>query len=366
MIADEAAFWYSDDFSANADTEILNACRPGLATTGGPLLIASSPYAKRGELWETHRKHYGAGGDPLILVVQGSSREFNPSLPQSVVDRALARDHAAASAEYLAQFRSDLESFVNRECVLSCVDAGVLERPSIAGLRYQTFIDPSGGSSDSMTCAIGHEVDGRVILDCLREVPAPFDPESVVDEFVQLLARYGVRETNGDRYAAAWVATAFEKRGVSYRHCELPRSALYLNLLPHLNAKTVRLLDNQRLVNQISSLERRTARGARDTVDHPRGQHDDAANSIAGLVYVLAQRPKQVDWYLGSGWGGKPTSFTELFAADANPNPQSPPCTIPLQEPSDETVRRWAAHAAYLQRKADEERAHRSKFAIFR
>jgi hypothetical protein len=195
VIADEAAFWYSDDFSANADTEILNACRPGLATTGGPLLIASSPYAKRCELWETHRKHYGAGGDPLILVVQGSSREFNPSLPQSVVDRALARDHAAASAEYLAQFRSDLESFVNRECVLSCVDAGVLERPSIAGLRYQTFIDPSGGSSDSMTCAIGHEVDGRVILDCLREVPAPFDPESVVDEFVQLLARACARPT---------------------------------------------------------------------------------------------------------------------------------------------------------------------------
>ncbi len=59
VIADEAAFWYSDEVSSNADTEILNACRPGLATTGGPLLIASSPYAKRGELWETHRKHYG-------------------------------------------------------------------------------------------------------------------------------------------------------------------------------------------------------------------------------------------------------------------------------------------------------------------
>ena len=41
VIADEAAFWYSDEFSANADTEILNAVRPGLATTGGPLIIAS-------------------------------------------------------------------------------------------------------------------------------------------------------------------------------------------------------------------------------------------------------------------------------------------------------------------------------------
>jgi phage terminase large subunit-like protein len=81
VIADEAAFWQSDEFSSNADTEILNAVRPGLATTGGPLIIASSPYAKRGVLWETHRTHYGADGDPMILVAQGATREFNPSLP---------------------------------------------------------------------------------------------------------------------------------------------------------------------------------------------------------------------------------------------------------------------------------------------
>ena len=109
-----------DESSANADTEILNAVRPGLATTGGPLVIASSPYARRGELWETYRRHFGAAGDPLILVAQGASRDFNPSLSQSVVDRALERDRTAASAEYLAQFRSDIEGFVNREAVEAC------------------------------------------------------------------------------------------------------------------------------------------------------------------------------------------------------------------------------------------------------
>jgi hypothetical protein len=97
VIADEAAFWYSDEFSSNADTEILNAVRPGLSTTGGPLIIASSPYAKRGVLWEAHKRHYGPAGDPLILVAQGASRTFNPSLKQSVVDRALARDRTAAT-----------------------------------------------------------------------------------------------------------------------------------------------------------------------------------------------------------------------------------------------------------------------------
>lgn len=46
VIADEAAFWHSDEAVANPDVEIINAVRPGLATTGGPLIIASSPYGK--------------------------------------------------------------------------------------------------------------------------------------------------------------------------------------------------------------------------------------------------------------------------------------------------------------------------------
>jgi phage terminase large subunit-like protein len=52
VLADECAFWLSDE-SANPDVEILNAARPALATTQGPLIAISSPYARRGALWET-------------------------------------------------------------------------------------------------------------------------------------------------------------------------------------------------------------------------------------------------------------------------------------------------------------------------
>jgi len=286
VIADEAAFWFTDDLSANADTEILNAVRPGLATTTGPLIIASSPYARRGVLWETYRRHFGPDGDPLILVARGTSRDFNPSLPQSVVDRAMERDRAAALAEFGAEFRSDIADFVSREAVLACVELGVRERPPRPGNTYVSFTDPSGGSVDSMTCAIGHTEGDLVVVDCVREIAAPFDPESATDEFANLFKIYGIAKTNGDRYAAAWCSHAFEKRNIEYRHSELAKSALYLNLIPHLNGKTIRLLDDPRSVNQITSLERRTARGGRDSIDHPPQGHDDIANAIAGLAHV--------------------------------------------------------------------------------
>src|SRR5438105_12182271 len=126
-----------------------------------------------------------------------------------------------------------------------------------------------------MTCAIAHADNGIIIIDAIREMTAPFDPESVADEFAQLFKSYGLSRTSGDRYSAEWCAQAFEKRGIQYHQSELAKSDLYRNLLPHLNGKTIRLLDHQRCVSQIASLERRTARGGRDSIDHPAQGRDD-------------------------------------------------------------------------------------------
>ena len=97
-IADESCFWHSDEGSANRDDEILQAVRPTLATTNGLLAIISTPYSRRGATWEAFHRDYGAQGDPSVLVATGSSRTFNPSLSQRVVDRAYERDPVAAAA----------------------------------------------------------------------------------------------------------------------------------------------------------------------------------------------------------------------------------------------------------------------------
>ncbi|MBO0906534.1 hypothetical protein [Jiella sonneratiae] len=282
-IGDEAAFWRSDN-SANPDTEILNAIRPALATTGGPLIVISSPYARRGEVYTTWKRHYGPAGDPLILVAQAPSRILNPSLPQKVVDRALERDEASARAEYLAEFRSDIEAFVTREVVEACVANGVFERRYAGDVEYSAFVDPSGGSADSMTLAIGHSRDGTAVVDAIRERKPPFSPEAVVADFCNLLKAYGIRTVTGDRYGGEWCREPFRKHGIEYRLADKPRSDLYRDMLPLLNSGKVDLLDNDRLVTQIVNLERRVARGGRESIDHPPGGHDDIANAVAGVL----------------------------------------------------------------------------------
>ena len=283
VIADELAFWYVDAAYANPDVEILNAVEPGLATTGGPLILASSPHARRGALWDVFKRHYGAGGDPLILVAHGATRTLNPSLPQRVVDRALEKDRARATAEYLAQFRTDVEGFVAVEIVEACT-GDYREMLPAATNFYRAFTDPSGGSDDSFALAISHKSEDRIIIDAIREARPPFSPDAVVDDFAALLKSYRVSRVTGDRYAGEFPRELFRKHGIAYDLAKQTKSELFRDLLPLLNSGRIVLPRNDRLQGQIVGLERRTSAVGRDTISHPDRGHDDVANAVAGAA----------------------------------------------------------------------------------
>lgn len=286
VIADESCFWFADETSANRDTEILAAVRPALATTSGLLAIISTPYSKTGATWAAFNRDYGPNGDPHILVATGPSRTFNPSLPQRVVDRAYERDPVAAAAEYGGEWRSDISAYITRDAVQACTDAGVYERPHSHAIgRYVAFVDPSGGSNDSMTLCIAHNEAGRAVIDLVREARPPFSPESVVGEFCETLVNYHIKRVQGDRYAGLWPREQFAKRFVTYEPAEQTSSQLFQELLPLLNAKSVGLLDNRRLIDQLVGLERRTSFGTgRDSIGHGPGAHDDLAVAVAGAA----------------------------------------------------------------------------------
>jgi hypothetical protein len=305
-LCDEIAFWPTDD-AADPDREVLAALRPAMATIPNAMLLcASSPYARRGALYDAHRKHFGQDGDS-VLVWHVPTRAMNPTVSQRVIDEAMERDPASAAAEFGAEFRSDIEGFVSREAVEACVMGGVRERAPLAGVSYFAFVDPSGGSADSFTLAIGHRIPGPegnpglAIVDAIREVKPPFSPENVVNEFVALLKSYRVSAVTGDRYGGEWAREPFRKLGVNYQLSERPKSDLYRDFLPIVNSQRVALLDNAKLIAQLCLLERRTARGGRDSIDHAPAAHDDIAKAVAGVVVHLsgADDPTNLDWILG-------------------------------------------------------------------
>jgi hypothetical protein len=89
---------------------------------------------------------------------------------------------------------------------------------------------------------------------------------------------------------------------IAYEPAVQPKSDLYRELLPAINSRRVDLLDDARLFAQIVGLERRTARGGRDSIDHAPGAHDDVANAAAGVAAALASinyEYETMDWVNG-------------------------------------------------------------------
>ena len=216
---------------------------------------------------------------------------MNSSLPQSVIDRAIERDPASAAAEYLAQFRTDIESFVSIEAVRACV-SNIYERAPERGVTYHGFVDPSGGSADSFTLCIADNVTTKqtIVIDAIREVKPPFSPEAVVLEFASLLKSYKISKVIGDRYAGVWPVEMFLKVGIIYEQSAKPKSELYIDLLPLINSARIDLLDHPKLISQLIGLERRTARSGRDSIDHSPGSHDDVCNAVAGVASIAVSK----------------------------------------------------------------------------
>ncbi len=294
VLCDETAFWRTED-SANPDAEIFRALRPGLSTIPGSILLnASSPYRRSGVLFTTYRRHFGKE-DARVLVWKGTTAEMNPLIDPAVIAEAYEDDPAAAAAEFGAEFRDDIADFVPRAVVDACTVPERLELLPEGAIRYHAFVDPSGGSADSMTLAISHLFKGKVILDAVREVKPPFSPFEVVRDFTHLMRTYGIREVVGDRYGGEFVREPFSEFNIRYSLADQPKSDIYRDTLPLLNSGKVELLDLPRLATQLCSLERRTTRSGKDSIDHAPASHDDLANAACGAILLAA--PDTRNWY---------------------------------------------------------------------
>lgn len=145
---------------------------------GSLLAVISSPYARKGVLFATWQKYHDQPDSDVVLV-QAPTLDLNPTFDRRAIERSYEDDPSSAAAEFGAQSRSDVESFVSQDAIDACVIPGRIELPRVAGVRYAAFLDFAGGGigGDSVTLAIAHPErhDDRTIglLDLVREVQPP-------------------------------------------------------------------------------------------------------------------------------------------------------------------------------------------------
>jgi hypothetical protein len=255
------------------------------------MISISSPYARYGQTFEMYRRYYGQD-NPNVLVWKAATRMMNPNITQQFVDDAMAEDAEAARSEYLAEWREDIEQAFSLESIESCVISGRTDLLPAQGITYSAFVDPSGGSHDQFTLAVGHRKGDVAIVDLVKAFPPPFVPSEIVQQCAEALKPYRVRNVVGDAFGGEFPREHFRKHNITYQLADKNRSQLYLNLIPTLNSKRVELPDHKKLIDELRRLERRRGRSGRDSIDHPQyAGSDDIANAVAGVVDMIIQKP---------------------------------------------------------------------------
>jgi hypothetical protein len=296
---DESAFLKSGD-AINSDEDLVQSLRPSLATTGGPLLLTSSPAGPEGLVYQLFKKHF-KDGDVRAIVAKGSTVELNPSIRRSVIDRAYEQDPEGARAEYGAEFREPSSAYLTRDMIERCIDTGLTARLRLPGVQYRAYVDVSTGAGrDAFAMCISHSTRDKdrdlTIIDYIYEKWPPFDPLSVVAEVCGHLKAWNISEVTGDQFGKSLI-TAFSRLGIRYIVTPVSTSDVYLHALPAWTSGTVSMLDgNERAVGQIAGLRRKIGQGGRETVEHPKNAyaHDDLAAVICGAIYLCTPIERDV------------------------------------------------------------------------
>jgi hypothetical protein len=329
-VFDETAFW-RDESSASPDIEVYRATLPSLATTNGMLIGISTPYRKLGLLYQKHRDHFGQDGDD-VLVVQGRSQIFNPTLTDETIAAQRVADPTGAVAEWDAEFRIDISAWLDDALIDRAIELGrPLELPPQQGIVYKAFTDASGGvGADSYTLSIAHKEKDLCVTDLVRGTAGKFDPHQVTRDYAALCREYHVSEIVGDAYAAQWVAGTWRETGINYRRSTLVKSDIFREAETLFTRRVVRLPDHTKLLRELRLLERVTRRSGKDQVTHPKGGRDDFANAVCGALYLVGRIPAVaetpivspfVDWGRPHNWPGAYYTDTGAGAGIANTPP---------------------------------------------
>lgn len=286
VILEEVAFFPSEE-SAEPDVEILAALRPTMLTyPGARLLKVSTPYAKRGLLYEDWLKHWAQDSDTLVWVAPTTL--MNPAVDPARIAADLERDPIRYACEYVTDptrpFREDVSGFLEDAILQGAVVPGVLSAPYQPDALYCGAVDLAGGGSDEHAAAIALAGAPGVAVVNVRVWGNKSPLEQVLDEAAQLFTAYGLRMVWADRYAASWPVEAFHQRGMVLNTCPKSTGDTYIEFAGALRQRQVALPDHPKLLTQLRGLERRTTRDGRDTVDHRPGGHDDVAAATARAV----------------------------------------------------------------------------------
>jgi len=285
-----------------SDVEMWKALMPSLATFGrkGLGIVATTPSGRSGVVWDLFTQRGNREG---MLTVQTPTWAMNPKVSREILDEEFARDEYLARQEYGAEFLAPHGSFIEREAVKACV--GTTEQPRPGMIQRHIHVDV-GLTNDATAIAMGYlskdKLGGRrIVVEHLEihqgEKDNPVKSSLIENRLTELAGSYRVGAITFDQHQSTYLVERLKSAGLNASVIHASRKVnweAYKYLKDLIVSKNIILPDNERLIDELSSLECDPTYDY-PIVEAPSGKHDDCADAVAMCAWCLGMEKS-------SGW----------------------------------------------------------------
>jgi hypothetical protein len=299
---DETAFFRDDSHTVN-DVELFKAVTPRVVR-GGQVIVASTPWAKVGLLWDLFTANYGKHAF-AIAAHAPTIKMRDTEETRGIIDRERQRDPDNARREYDAEFMSsNPHSFFDSSAIYGAIkeyEFPELPKPGATVIAGADF----GFISDSSALVIVHRyADLYVVGDIIELKPngEPLKPSEVVATFAQHLKAHGATYVLADSHHRESIREHLLRYQLGLVPCDETPSEVYQRAKQLFREGKVKMPNNKRLIRQLEEVEALPTSGGRLTMRSPRnagGGHGDIVSALVLALFrasgytVSAPLPKQ-------------------------------------------------------------------------
>jgi hypothetical protein len=307
---DEAALFRDENYLV-CDEVIFSSLMPRILE-GGQVIVASSPWAREGLLWDQHQKNFG---DPknAIAALAPTTLMRPDANTAAIVAAERARDPENARREYDAEFMdSGAYQFFETSAIDACVDATLSPINGVEGqyrLPFRGDAVTCGGDlgfrSDSSALAIVHRSDAYRLAELHELRPqagVPLKPTAVIGRFIDRMKVHGIEYFVADGHYKEAVREQLEGSDLMFKDAPAGVNGIaetYIKARLLMREKKVRIPKHERLIAQLRATIAKPTSGGALTISHPRtptGGHGDLVSAFVlalweagGMEYAPAE-----------------------------------------------------------------------------
>lgn len=291
LALDEAAFFRDASYRVN-DEEIFKAGRPRVLH-GGQLIVASTPFARIGLLWDLYRRNHGKPQDALVAQAPTLLLNDTPYI-RTVVEAERRRDPDNARHEYDAEF----------------IEAGTLvffESTTLEGAESEEPFELQPGDRVAAGGDLAFRGDSSAIVfvalrgetlhvfagEELRPDDEPLSPEDTFRTFAELLVGNGCGVVMTDAHYADTLHEYLEKHDLARIPAPVTPADVYVRARQLFRGKRVQIHPLEfrgRLMQQLREVQGKPTAGGGMQIIHPRwakGGHGDIAEALVLALWQL-------------------------------------------------------------------------------